>query len=58
MVEPRVVVRQYAAKWTRAQVDLVELANLRRVKGWSLTRIAAHFGVAKGTVVNRLKGIL
>jgi hypothetical protein len=58
VLEPLIVVQEHPAQWTRPKIDPKELANLRFNKGWSLNKLARHFGRAKPTIcahLNRLR---
>lgn len=44
----------YAVSWERECLDPLELARLRRVEGWPVGQIAAHFGCTESAVKNSL----
>lgn len=47
--EPVTIVRECPAQWTKAKIDLGELANLRR-DGWTSKRLQAHFGFGRSKI--------
>jgi Zn-dependent peptidase ImmA (M78 family) len=48
-----VIAKDFAAQWFRPEIDLCELAKLRKA-GWTLKRLAKHFGRPKTSIVERL----
>ena len=44
VVEPMTITRAYPAQWSKATIDLTELARLRFEEKWSIKRIQEHFG--------------
>jgi len=49
VVEPRVLIREYEAKWLKARINLGELASLRR-EGWKTRDLAKRYGVSLSAV--------
>jgi len=48
--EPITVVRESPSLWTKATLDLGELARLRLVDGWTSKRLQAHFGLGRSKI--------
>jgi hypothetical protein len=56
--EPSTIARECPAQWTQAQIDLGELARLRR-EGWTSQKLQAHFGFGRSKInleLRRLRG--
>ena len=53
MVEPTLIVKEFTAQWFRSEIDLCELAKLRKA-GWTTRALAAHFRISKSSIVDRL----
>jgi hypothetical protein len=49
VVEPKVVIVTYPARWEKPRIDLDELAKLRKA-GWQTSKLAAHFGVGLSAI--------
>ena len=47
------IAKDFAAQWFRPEIDLCELAKLRKA-GWTIKRLAEHFGRPKTSIVERL----
>lgn len=47
----------YKANWEREYLDLSELARLRWVEGWKVSRLADYFEVSRTAVKERLRAI-
>ncbi len=47
--EPLTIARECPARWAQAQIDLGELARLRR-EGWTSRQLQAHFGFARSKI--------
>jgi lambda repressor-like predicted transcriptional regulator len=47
-------VKDFTAQWFRSEIDLCELAKLRKA-GWTTRALAAHFGISNSSIVDRLK---
>jgi len=48
-----VIAKDFAAQWFRPEIDLCELAKLRKA-GWTIQRLADYFGRPKTSIVERL----
>lgn len=44
----------YYERWVKSQIDLLELVTLREA-GWTMQAIGERFGVARTTVLRRLR---
>jgi hypothetical protein len=47
----------YKLAWEREYLDLTELARLRWVEGWKVSRVAGYFGVSRTAIKERLRAI-
>ena len=54
LVEQTVIVKEFTARWFRPEIDFCELAKLRK-DGWKVKDIAAHMGISKTCVLDRLR---
>lgn len=52
-----VVSESYKVTWERKRLDLTELARLRWVEGWKVSRLADYFEVSRTAVKERLRSI-
>ena len=52
-----VVSQAYKLAWEREYLDLSELARLRWVEGWKVSRLADYFEVSTTAVKERLRAI-
>lgn len=48
------VSNRYAIKWAKDNLDLSELARLRWIEKWTVTRIANHLGWGRTAIVSKL----
>lgn len=48
------VFNRYAIKWAKDNLDLGELARLRWIEKWTVTRIANHMGWGRTAIVRKL----
>ena len=52
------ITRVYPAQWSRAALDLTELARLRYEEKWTIKRLQEHFGVGVlGLVLPRMDAV-
>jgi hypothetical protein len=47
----------YKLAWEREYLDLMELARLRWVEGWKVSRLAEYFEVSLTAIKERLRAI-
>ena len=47
----------YKLAWEREYLDLTELARLRWVEGWKVSRLADYFEVSRTAIKERLRAI-
>ncbi len=52
-----VVSQVYKLAWERGYLDLTELARLRWVEGWKVSRLADYFEISQTAVDERLRAI-
>ncbi len=52
--EPSTIARECPAQWTARQIDLDELAKLRRA-GWNSKELQAHFGFGRTKINKELR---
>jgi hypothetical protein len=50
VIEPLKVVKTYSVQWQKPRIDRAELARLRFIEKWSLSRLAAHYGKSKNAI--------
>jgi hypothetical protein len=55
LLEPLVVMREHPFQWVRPEIDLTELAKLRFIEGWAITRLCRHFSCHQAKVYSALK---
>lgn len=57
VVEPLTVVEEYSAEWSKPliKLDLKELARLRVQEGFTIKKLADHFGVGTTTIFKGLR---
>jgi len=53
--EPMTLVREYPAQWSRPEINLRELARLRKVQGWTHKQLGEHFGRSRSWITGALK---
>ncbi len=51
------VSQAYKLTWERGYLDLTELARLRWVEGWKVSRLADYFEISQTAIEERLRAI-
>lgn len=57
VVEPMTITRVYPAQWSKATIDLTELARLRFEEKWPIKRIQEHFGLCSTKIKKELRKV-
>lgn len=50
LVEPLQVVKTHSVQWQKPRIDRAELARLRFIDKWSVSRLAAHYDKSKNAI--------